>query len=230
MIVLWVLSWVFLARFIPPPSPLKTPLEVVDFYDDKIDGIRFGMVITMFASALLVPFASVIAAQMKRIEGPRSVLTYTQLVSAGLLSLEFIIPLMVFQTAAYRLDTESARLIQMLNDMGWLMFVGVISSAVVQIASIGLVMLMDHDERVFPRWAGYFNLWVALLISPAGIIVFFKHGPFAWNCLIGFFLPLTAFAAWITVMVVILLRAIKSDEAAELGTHSPGSLSPRASA
>ena len=216
MIVLWVASWVFLARFIPPPSPEKTPLEVVNFYDDKIGAIRVGMVLTMFASALLVPFASVIAAQMKRVEGPRSVLTYTQLVSAGLLSLEFIIPLMVFQTAAYRLDVESARLIQMLNDMGWLMFVGVISSAVVQIASIGIVILMDTEERVFPRWAGYFNLWVALLISPAGIIVFFKHGPVAWNGLIGFFLPLAAFAAWITVMVVILLRAIDSERPSEI--------------
>ena len=221
MIVLWVASWVFLARFIPPPSPEKTPLEVVNFYDDKIGAIRVGMVLTLFASALLVPFASVIAAQMKRIEGPRSVLAYTQLVSAGLLSLEFIIPLMIFQTAAYRLDADSARLIQMLNDMGWLMFVGVISSAVVQIASIGLVILMDTDERVFPRWAGYVNLWVALLISPAGIIVFFKHGPFAWNGLIGFFLPLAAFAAWITVMVVILLRAIDSERPSEIRRPAP---------
>src|SRR5262245_10360592 len=224
MIVLWVLSWVFLARFIPPPSPLKTPLEVVDFYDDKIDGIRFGMVITMFASALLVPFAAVIAVQMRRVEGPRSVLAYTQLVSAGLLSLEFIIPLMVFQTAAYRLDLESARLIQMLNDMGWLMFVGVISSAVVMITSIGFAALLDEREEVFPRWAGYFNLWVALLISPAGIIVFFKHGPFAWNGLFGFFLPLAAFAVWMAVMVVLLLRAIESerDRPADELSEAPG--------
>ena len=176
----------------------------------------------MFASALLVPFAAVIAVQMKRIEGPRPVLSYIQLVSAGLLSLEFIIPLMVFQTAAYRLDVESARLIQMLNDMGWLMFVGVISSAVVMIASIGLAILIDRRERpVFPRWAGYFNLWVALLISPAGIIVFFKHGPFAWNGLFGFFVPLAAFAAWITVMVVILLRAIDQDVADGAGDPAP---------
>jgi hypothetical protein len=214
MIALWVASWVFISEFIPPPSPEKTPLEVVDFYDGRIDQIRVGMVITMFASALLVPFAAVIAVQMKRIEGPRSVLAYTQLASAALLSLEFIIPLMVFQTAAYRLDVESARLIQMLNDMGWLMFVGVISSAVVQFASIGFAILLDRRPRpVFPRWAGYLNLWVALLVSPAGIIVFFKHGPFAWNGLFGFFLPLTAFAIWITVMVVLLLRAVDDDVA-----------------
>ena len=44
MIVLWVASWVFLAEFIPPPSPEKTPLEVVDFYDgrDRRDQVRDG--------------------------------------------------------------------------------------------------------------------------------------------------------------------------------------------
>src|SRR5205823_5941670 len=133
---------------------------------------------TMFASALLVPFSAVITTQMKRIEGERSPVSYTQLVSAGLLSLEFIMPLMVWQTAAYRPTLRSAELIQMLNDMGWLMFVGVISSAVVQFGSIGVVLLSDERQaRVFPRWAGYFNVWVALLVVPAGVVPFFKHGP-----------------------------------------------------
>jgi hypothetical protein len=142
--------------------------------------------------------------------------------SAALLSLEFIIPLMVWQTAAYRLDHSSADLIRMLNDMGWIMFVGVISSACVQFGSIGIAILVDdRSDPVFPRWAGYFNLWVTLLVSPAGIIVFFKHGPFAWNGLISFFLPLAAFAAWIVVMVVLLLKAI-DQEAAEVTSEPLG--------
>jgi hypothetical protein len=212
MLVVWVVSWVIFAHFIPPPSPEKTAAQVVDMYRDRTDLIRLGMLLTMFASALLVPFAAVIAVQMKRIEGPRPVLTYIQLVSAGLLSLEFIIPLMVFQAAAYRFDLESARLIQGFNDLGWLMFVGVISSAVVQFASIGFAILVDrHDPPVFPRWAGYFNLWVALAVSPAGVVPFFKHGPLAWNGGFAFYLPLTAFAIWMGVMFFLLRRAIDSD-------------------
>jgi hypothetical protein len=212
MLVLWVVSFIVLAGFIPPPRPLKTPTEVVAMYRDHTTLIRLGLVITMFASALLVPFAAVISAQLRRIAAARSTLPGTQLASAALLSLEFIIPLMVWQTAAYRLDGDSARLIQMLNDMGWIMFVGVISSAVVQFASIGFAILVDERrETVFPRWAGYFNLWVALLVSPAGIIVFFKHGPFAWNGLISFFLPLAAFAIWMAVMFVLLRRAIAQE-------------------
>lgn len=48
----------------------------------------------MFASALLVPWAAVIAVQTSRIEGKRPVFAITQIAQASLLSLEFIVPLM----------------------------------------------------------------------------------------------------------------------------------------
>jgi len=212
MVFGWIASFVVLARFIPPPSPGKTPEQLVEMYSEHTGGIRLGLMLTMFASALLVPFAAVIWAQMKRIEGPRSVLAQTQLISGGLLALEFILPLMIWQTAAYRPEIDPT-LIRMLNDLGWIMFVGVISSAVVEFACIGVVILADErDTGVFPRWAGYFNLWVALLVAPAGLVPFFKHGPFAWNGLFSFFLPMVVFAAWVVVMVVVLRRAILHEE------------------
>lgn len=224
MVFGWIASFVVLARFIPPPSPGKTPDQLVEMYSEHTAAIRVGLVLTMFASALLVPFAAVISAQMKRIEGERAVLAPTQLISGGLLALEFIIPLMIWQTAAYRPDIGPT-LIRMLNDLGWIMFVGVISSAMVEFACIGLVILADErDTGVFPRWAGYFNLWVASLVAPAGVVPFFKHGPFAWNGLFSFFMPMAVFAAWVVIMVVLLRRAILQEEtslevADELGSE-----------
>lgn len=212
MIVGWVASFILLAGFIPPPPPSNSAQQVVDMFEHNTVLIRLGLMLTMFASALLVPFAAVISTQMKRIEGERSVLATTQVVSGGLLSLEFIIPLMIWQTAAYRPDI-SPEIVRMLNDMGWLMFVGVISTAVVEFAVIGITILADERETtVFPRWAGYFNIWVALLVAPAGLVPFFKQGPFGWNGAFAFFLPLVVFALWIAVMVVLLRRAIRSDE------------------
>ncbi|HTK61456.1 MAG TPA: hypothetical protein VL595_03735 [Pseudonocardia sp.] len=212
MVLGWIASFLLLAGFIPPPSPERTPGELVTMYTEHAVTIRLGLMLTMFASALLVPFAAVISAQMRRIEGPRAVLAPTQLISGGLLALEFILPLMVWQTAAYRPDIGPI-LIRMLNDMGWLMFVGVISSAVVEFGSIGLVILADQrDTGVFPRWAGYFNIWVAILVAPAGVVPFFKNGPFAWNGAFAFFMPMVVFATWAAVMVVLLRRAIRSEE------------------
>lgn len=220
MIVLWVGAFVFLAGFIPPPDPSASAQAVVAMYEDDQFAIQLGLVVTLFASALLVPFAAVVAAQMRRIEGPGAPLAMTQLCSAALLSLEFIIPIMVWQTAAFRLDDDSARLILMLNDMGWLMFVAVISSAVVQMAAIGIAILTDtRSTPVFPRWAGYFNLWVALLLAPAGLVVFFKEGALAWNGLIGFFCPLVAYCTWSITMFVLVRRAI-DQEAGDLSAQT----------
>jgi hypothetical protein len=53
------------------------------------------------------------------------------------------------------------------------------------------------------------NFWMALLFLPAGLMVFFKTGPFAWNGLLSFWLPLVAFGIWFNVMIYALLRAIK---------------------
>jgi hypothetical protein len=218
MLVIWVASFVLLSKFIPPPSPEDTRAEVVARFSDHTDRIRLGLVISLFACALLVPFCAVIAAQMRRIEGGRSVLAETQLVSGGLLCVEFLLPFAIWQTALYRVGEWSPETVQMLNDMAWLMFLGIICSACVQVASIGIAVLRDHrDEPVFPRWAGYFNLWVAIMWVPAGWIPFFKHGILAWNGAFAFYIPLTVYGIWFAVMVILLLRAIDGEEREQAG-------------
>ena len=217
MLVLWVGAFVFLAQYIPPPDPQDTVSEVLARFGDHTDATRLGLIITMYASALLVPFAAVISAQMKRIEGAGPLAT-TQIVSAGLLSLEFIVPIMVWLAALYRFDASSARIIQTLNDMGWLMFVAVISSVIVQIACFGIAILIDERERpIFPRWSGYFMLWVCLLLSPTSLCVFFKDGPFAWNGLFAFWIPLTTYGIWMLTTFWLLRQAIDHEVAEEAG-------------
>ena len=83
MIAGWVLAFVVLARFIPPPSPMKTPAQVVDMFRRHTFEIRFGLVVTLFACALLVPFCAVIQGQMRRIPAARSALASTQMASAA---------------------------------------------------------------------------------------------------------------------------------------------------
>ncbi len=213
MIFTWAAAFTFLCRFIPPPSPTKTGEQLVAQFSEHTNLIRLGLVISVFMCALLVPFCAVIAAQMRRMEGVRSVLAETQLVSGGLLCVEFLLPFAIWQTALYRLHEWPPYLVQMLNDMSWLMFLGIISSACVQVAALGLAILLDKGAKpVFPRWAGYFNIWVALIWVPAAVIPFFKTGPIAWNGVFAWWVPLTVYFCWFVTMVVLLLRAIGDDE------------------
>ena len=63
-------------------------------------------------------------------------------------------------------------------------------------------------QPVFPRWFGYANLWVVLLLLPGQMIFFFKTGPFAWNGLIAFYLAFIVFAAWFPLAFYILRKAV----------------------
>ena len=213
MIAVWAAAFVFLCRFIPPPSPAKSREHLVAQFSEHTNLIRLGLVISVFACALLVPFCAAIAAQMRRMEGVRSVLAETQLVSGGLLCVEFLLPFAIWQTALYRIHEWSPELVQMLNDMSWLMFLGIISSACVQVAALGVAILLDKRTKpVFPRWAGYYNIWVSLMWVPAGVIPFFKTGPVAWNGVFAWWIPLCVYFSWFVVTVVLLLRAIGDDE------------------
>jgi len=212
MVAVWVVSFIVLAGFIPPPSPQDGEVEILRMFTDHAVMIRLGLMFTMFASALLVPWSAVIAVQMSRIEGKRPVLAITQVAQASLLSLEFIIPLMVWQTAAYRPSPERIHLVYVLNDMGWLMFVGVISSAVMQCLCLGIAILIDKREQpIFPRWIGYLSLWTATLLAPAGVVPLFKDGPFAWNGLFGFWAPLSIFCVWVGATTWFLIAAIRRE-------------------
>ncbi|MCU1652275.1 MAG: hypothetical protein QOC83_3872 [Pseudonocardiales bacterium] len=218
MVAIWVVSFVFLAGFIPPPPPDAPAADTLAMFTEHGGLIRLGLVLTLFASALLVPWSAAVSMQMIRIEGRRPVLALTQMGSGIALSLEFIVPIMVWQAAAYRPGPEKLVVISVLNDMGWLMFVGVISSVVIQALVFGVAILLDTGERpVFPRWSGYFTIWTALLLSPAGLVPLFRSGPFAWNGVFAFWIPLSVYCVWMLCMAKLVIAAIRTDTpAAEL--------------
>jgi hypothetical protein len=75
------------------------------------------------------------------------------------------------------------------------------------LVALGLAILRDDSEQlVFPRWIAYFNFWVAILSLPGVLIPLFKIGPFAWNGLLAFWVPLVTFGVWGPVMVWAMLR------------------------
>lgn len=215
MVTVWIIAFAGLSRFVPPPSPSDNAQQIADRFADHTNTIRLGLVISLFACALLVPYCAAVAAQMRRIEGPRSVLAETQMLSGTLLCVEFLIPFAIWQGALYRVREQDPRTIQMLNDVSWMVFLFVIASGCVMAGSLGVAILLDRGERpVFPRWTGYYNVWCALIWVPAAVIPFFKTGPFAWNGLFAWWIPLSVFFTWFVVTTWMMLRAVAEDDRA----------------
>jgi hypothetical protein len=171
-----------------------------------------GILLCTFGAALLAPFMAMISVQLRRIEGRSPASAYCQMTLGGLVILELIYPLMILATAAFRPDRpESA--IQTLNDLGWLLLVGVVSTGVVELVVIGVAILGDGgDNRVFPRWGSALCFLTALAFAGGALSIFFTTGPFAWNGLVAYWIPVFAFAFWILGMTFLLLRAINRQE------------------
>lgn len=210
MLAFFFVGFVVIAGLVPPPAPDGSALKIAHFYNEHATRIHIGLAVSLLGTALVYPFVSAISVQMKRIEGTWSPLTYTQLVSGMTLGIFFEVPLFAMGAASYR-PLAAPDITRSLNDFGWLLLVGIVSPAVVQTVSIGLAVLGDHRPApVFARWVGYFNIWCAVIFCGGGIDLCFKTGPFAWNGVFAFYIPLTVFTIWFVVMTKVLLDAVNN--------------------
>jgi hypothetical protein len=208
MMPLFFLGFGVLAHFIPPPSPHDTAAQVARMFNGRRTAIRIGMFVSTAAGALLAFLFAVIATQLSRIEGRHRTLTYVQLMSGACTVLEFILPPLFWQNAAFR-ATRAAATVQTLNDLAWLPFLGITGTLIAQQVVIAIAVLRDpRPNPVMPRWVGYANLWNALGIVPASFVVFFHSGPLAWNGILAWWLVLVDFFVWMCVMAYGLNHAI----------------------
>lgn len=210
-VVLFLIGWVLLARMVPPPSPMDTQAEIARFYGDNLIGVRIGMVVAIFASALLLPWGGAICGQMLRMEGRRAPLTWAWIAAQGCVVIEFVYPCTFWLVAAFRPDDASR--VQTFNDLGWLPFLGIVCTGMFQMVALAVLTLRDgRPEPVYPRWFGYFQLWCALGVGFTFGVWIFKTGPLAWNGLLGFWVPVSVYFVWVIVTTITTARAIRNDD------------------
>jgi hypothetical protein len=202
------LGWVVLAGFLPPPSPHDTALQIADRFRGNTTGIRVGMVISIMASAFLLPWGGAVCAQMKRIEGRHAVLTWTWIAAQGCIVIEFIYPCAFWAVAAFR--TGDPTRVQNFDDLAWLPFFGIVSTAIIQMIALGWLTLRDkREDPIYPRWFAYLQFWCAIGVIPAALVLAFHSGPFAWNGILAYWLGLTIAFVWLAATTVMTARAIK---------------------
>ena len=224
--VLYGLAFVVIARFIPPPSPSWSAERIDALFIDHATSIRIGMVLAIIFVTLLFPYFTFISVQIGRIErserGAPPVMAIMQFGAAVLLIVFFVLCSMLWITATFRAELEPS-VTRMLSDLGWLSFVMIFPGYVLQLGCIGVASLMDRSaDPIWPRWAGYLNLWVALGGAGGGIAVFFKSGPFAWNGVVGIYIPLGAFAIWLPVMTYLMVTWLKRQSTGtQVGVNRP---------
>jgi hypothetical protein len=217
-LLLFTIGWVFLAQFLPPLNPAMTADQVAALFVTHSVRIRLGMFFCMYSSLFLMPFAAVIAAQIARIEGEGfKVWTYTMVgVGAGNV-LTFTFPILFWSVAAFRPD-RAPDLILLVNDLAWIPFVGMTVPFLVMPLTVAIVGFLDPNTEnpTFPRWACYYNLALAVIDMPGGMITFFQTGVFAWNGIVGRWMGVSQFFIWFLVMFYLLQKAVRRQAREEL--------------
>jgi hypothetical protein len=158
-----------------------------------------------------------IAAQTRRIEArSQPIMTYLQLSAMAVCAVVDMLCTIFWQAAAFRPDDTSPDVTRVLNDLGWFTFVFPWVPFSVWCLAIAVPIMQDRSVvPVYPRWVAYLNIWTAISFVPAGIIVFTKTGPLAWNGILALYLPLFMFFGWVVAMSVTTFKAIANQNPAE---------------
>lgn len=213
-----------MAGFIPPPSPGLSAEQIVAHARDHAFGVKLCAMLGEIGIIFLAPFSVVLAIQLARIEGGRYPMVAMTSLCAGVGNMVAICLIFVFWSGTfYRLDRDP-ELILLMHDTAWLDFVMFFAPFAFQVVCVAIVGFSDKSAMpTFPRWFCFFSLWVALLIAPGGLAIFFQSGPFAWNGLLAFWVPVSVFFVYLVCMIALLLKAItrqQQEEAAGLPAAS----------
>ncbi len=211
--IIFGIAWYFLLGMIPIPPATLTPNEIAAFYTENGFKIRLGSAVASWTSAFMVPFSVVVAIQLARLEKGVPVWSILQFAGGILMSIFLVLPPIFWGVAAYT-PTRPPEVTALMHELANLTLTTTDQFFIFQMVAITYVSLTrKHDElSAFPRWLGWFTIWAALMFEVGAIAFIPKTGPFAWNGLFVFWLPLTIFGTWVTVMCISLLRALKRQQ------------------
>lgn len=212
VLVAFTVAFTIMGKLTPPISPTAGAEQVTRFLTENRDGILWAVVIMGVFAPLFYPFAVITSLQMRRIEGGWGLLSMVQLTTAVVAPTGWLYPLAVLATVTYR-PGRDPDLVLLLSDQFWLTYVGVAVIFVLNVVVIGISALVDRrPQPVFPRWFGYLSFLLGLLLFPGVFVYVAPSGPFAWNGLFAMMVPAVAFVIWKVVIIVLLLRAVESEE------------------
>jgi hypothetical protein len=228
LFVLFAIGWIGLARFVPAPSPLDSAEVIARRYQDNVWGIRLGATFMMVSFCFWATWGAVVANWTRRSPGGGRSLAIVQIVSLTISEMIGVLCAFLWALAAFRPGEVDPEITQTLNDGAWLMFLIPWPPFSMWCAALAIAVFRDKregDVREFPRWIGYLSLLTAFLFVPAGAVLFFKEGGYAYNGLLGMYLPLAIFFVWVEGVTWVMTDKLKAQrdellrvEAAERGS------------
>src|SRR4051812_32582484 len=202
-----------LIHVVPPPAPTNSDDQIAGFFAFHSTSILIGAALAVTATGFMLPLAAVVSDQMARLGPGMRVWAILQGMGGALVSVWLVFPALVWGVAAFTPDRVPSET-RMLSDLSFLALVTTTPYYIFQVIPIAYVCLSSKvNSPFFPRWFGYFSVWSFLIteVGPLGFLT--KFGPFAWNGLIVFWLPVVVFTSWFFTLCYVFLTALARETA-----------------
>lgn len=203
-------GWMVLARFFPPLDPSLGADAVAERFREDHLALTLAAVCIMVSTVVVLPASALIVRVVALIERGVGMLTLMMgFTLACFLVLNFYSGFS-FATAAFRTE-RSPEIVQYASDWGFLQFMGGIPMFLMVWVLLAYAVLVtdSREDPVLPRWVGYVNLWIAVLYLPELLVFFFKTGPFAWDGVVGFWIPAVLFIAFFAASPFVLRPVVR---------------------
>ncbi|HUR73260.1 MAG TPA: hypothetical protein VMZ00_03245 [Sporichthya sp.] len=212
-----ILPAFLIADYFVPPDADWTAQQFADFYGGETDRIRVGLLLLLVAVTGWGTIIAVVTVQMLRFEGKRPVLTALNAVTGTAVYVLLNLFAVFLIAAAFR-PGRDPDVTQALHDLGWFMAFLAAPVFCTQALAVGCAVLGDRSANpVYPRWFGYVGIWVALLLLPGTLLMFFHDGPFAYHGVISYWIPLFTFGGWMAAQGFCALMAALAEAKTEAG-------------
>jgi hypothetical protein len=207
LLVGYTISWGILGHNIPPPDPSWSATELVQNYYVKYkSNIMIGESLAAFFGLLYLPWTCLITIHMRRRE-KEPLLAYINL-AGGLLNawvLAFCPAIWIY--AAESAGTVDPEITKTLHFVGWYIYDTTYMVASLQGFAIGAFALTYQDSPVlFPRWAGWVAIFMAVSFFSLTAMPFFKTGPIALNGWLSFHIVFLSFFVFCITFTIYILR------------------------
>ena len=219
----------YMMGFVPSHPPSLPADELARYFVNNKASILIGAVVLMISWTFWIMWTVAITGFIRQTERGMPLLTYASLIINGGGYVFFLLIPMTWAVMAFRAATLPPAVVQIMNDWVWFDWLYTWPPFALWMVIIAVAILKDRNPSpVFPRWLAWYNVWSAVCIFPAGLIGFFKTGPFAYNGLISFWWDVAVFFGWIIIMTVMGFRAVAVQEAerSELRRSNYGNLAP----
>lgn len=211
--------WGLIAGYIPAPPQDWSPEQIAAHYTENNTAIKIGMVGTLFFAPFYFVWTALASRLIGRMEGPNGILSNIELVGGALGAIITQLFATCWLAGAFRIEDRTAQEVQLLHDLGWMIFDMAFFTPAVQIISFGVAIILDARQRpLFPRWVGWASCGLALTYTCVVLMPFVSTGPFAWNGLLSYWFALGGFFVWAALAMYYAFGAINRVVEEERGT------------